>query len=107
MVTQPAGMMFFRPAVEVRSAPLSGLGDYAAIIGGAIAAVGGAASSIANAFAAPEQTKQAELMSQAQVQQAQLALLGQQEQSKQTTTMVLGGIALVGLLGLGAIVLKK
>lgn len=106
---QPAGMTFFRPAVEVQTKPL---GDLTAVIGGVVQAVSGAAGGIAQAFAAPEYTKQAQYMAQAQMAQAQAqerlaqAQLAARTRSSQTTLLLgMGGLIVAGTLGI--LLLKK
>lgn len=112
----PRGMNFFRPAmaVEVGFRPgyasragraLAGLGEGSSgnpmmdFWGGIIGAVGGAAGGIANAFAAPANAAAAQANAaaaiaaqQAQAQRDQLAA-----DSKQTTMLVIAGVAVAGI----------
>lgn len=109
----PAGLGFFRPAVEVRSS-LAGLGQVAPAATGGTAgsawswlgdvaqAVGGVVSSFS-----PEYTKQKQAEAQAQMAYAQAQMTLARQASASTTTWVVGGVALLAVAVGGLYLLRK
>lgn len=109
-------MSFFRPAVQVRAAGLSGLGDEggsnqnaAAAIGQSWSWIGGLAQTVGSVISSfsPEATKQAQANASAQAAYAQAQMYAAQQASERTSTLVMGGLAALVIGGGLLYVLKK